>query len=144
VGDMRKLSALTVQVICIFLDGGSRLVHLRHTHPVLRLGKLCGPTQLDISELSNRSKRIMSFGRPPTFAPFSATPPDRGSFPLDHEGRTLHLDGHKTLTRHSLGECKAFMTTYLQCLSKNKNDSTPCRPLNKEYLECRMSRYVNL
>ncbi|KAH7322142.1 hypothetical protein B0J17DRAFT_251672 [Rhizoctonia solani] len=65
----------------------------------------------------------MSFGRPPTFSPFTATPPDRGSFPLDHEG-----------------ECKSFMTSYLQCLSKNKNDSTPCRHLNKEYLECRMKR----
>ncbi|CAE6418905.1 unnamed protein product, partial [Rhizoctonia solani] len=38
------------------------------------------------------------------------------------------------------GECKSFMTSYLQCLSKNKNDSTPCRHLNKEYLECRMKR----
>ncbi|KAF8601476.1 hypothetical protein BDV93DRAFT_495551 [Ceratobasidium sp. AG-I] len=65
----------------------------------------------------------MSFGRPPTFSPFSATPPERGSFPLDHEG-----------------ECKAFMTTYLQCLAKNKNDGTPCRLLNKQYLECRMNK----
>lgn len=28
----------------------------------------------------------MSFGRPPTFSSFQATAPDRGSFPLDHEG----------------------------------------------------------
>lgn len=29
----------------------------------------------------------MSFGRPPSFTTFSANPPDRGSFPLDHDGR---------------------------------------------------------
>ncbi|CAE6475526.1 unnamed protein product [Rhizoctonia solani] len=65
----------------------------------------------------------MSFGRPPTFSPFTPTPPDRGSFPLDHEG-----------------ECKSFMTSYLRCLFKNKNDITPCRHLNRDYLECRMKR----
>ncbi|KAH9853018.1 hypothetical protein C2E23DRAFT_822931 [Lenzites betulinus] len=66
----------------------------------------------------------MSFGRPPSISGgFSATPPDRGSFPLDHEG-----------------ECKQFMQSYLDCLRKNASNSTPCRHLNKDYLECRMSR----
>ncbi|CAE7177501.1 unnamed protein product [Rhizoctonia solani] len=82
----------------------------------------------------------MSFGRPPTFSPFTATPPDRGSFPLDHEGRVMPSILHLGLTDKLGGECKSFMTNYLQCLSKNKNDSTPCRHLNREYLECRMSR----
>ncbi|KAI0336199.1 hypothetical protein GY45DRAFT_1238886 [Cubamyces sp. BRFM 1775] len=66
----------------------------------------------------------MSFGRPPSISVgFSATPPDRGSFPLDH-----------------YGECKQYMQTYLNCLRKNGNNSTPCRHLNKDYLECRMNR----
>ncbi|GAC74211.1 hypothetical protein PANT_10d00071 [Moesziomyces antarcticus T-34] len=29
----------------------------------------------------------MSFGRPPTFSDFKVSPPERGSFPLDHEGK---------------------------------------------------------
>ncbi|CAE6474254.1 unnamed protein product [Rhizoctonia solani] len=83
----------------------------------------------------------MSFGRPPTFSPFTATPPDRGSFPLDHEGKVVEGSLSSTrLTCRLGGECKSFMTSYLKCLSKNKNDSTPCRHLNKEYLECRMKR----
>jgi hypothetical protein len=49
-------------------------------------------------EPRNWTISIMSFGRPPTFAPFSPTPPDRGSFPLDHEGKTLNLDGYKIVT----------------------------------------------
>ncbi|KAI0639035.1 hypothetical protein C8Q77DRAFT_1045001 [Trametes polyzona] len=66
----------------------------------------------------------MSFGRPPSISGgFSVSPPDRGSFPLDH-----------------YGECKQYMQMYLDCLRKNTNNSTPCRHLNKEYLECRMSR----
>jgi hypothetical protein len=28
----------------------------------------------------------MSFGRPPNISTFSPTPPEKGSFPLDHEG----------------------------------------------------------
>lgn len=34
------------------------------------------------------------------------------------------------------------MKVYLDCLRKNSSNSTPCRYLNKEYLDCRMSRYV--
>ena len=38
------------------------------------------------------------------------------------------------------GECKQFMQVYLDCLRKNGSNSTPCRHLNKDYLECRMAR----
>lgn len=32
------------------------------------------------------SAESMSFGRPQSFSDFTSTPPDRGSFPLDHDG----------------------------------------------------------
>ncbi|KAK3816474.1 MAG: cytochrome c oxidase assembly protein COX19 [Benniella sp.] len=65
----------------------------------------------------------MSFGRPPSFTTFSANPPDRGSFPLDHEG-----------------ECSTFMKEYLNCLKENQNNNGKCRHLSKEYLACRMQK----
>ncbi|KAI7826914.1 hypothetical protein BC939DRAFT_446191 [Gamsiella multidivaricata] len=65
----------------------------------------------------------MSFGRPPSFMTFSAAPPDRGSFPLDHEG-----------------ECSAFMKEYLNCLKENQNNNGMCRHLSKKYLNCRMEK----
>jgi len=65
----------------------------------------------------------MSFGRPPTVQIFTSTPPDRGSFPLDHEG-----------------ECKQAMTEYLKCLRANVMDNGQCRHLSKAYLKCRMDR----
>ncbi|KIP03519.1 hypothetical protein PHLGIDRAFT_110785 [Phlebiopsis gigantea 11061_1 CR5-6] len=66
----------------------------------------------------------MSFGRPPSISTgFSPAPPDRGSFPLDH-----------------YGECKEYMSVYLDCLRKNSSNSTPCRPLNRNYLDCRMNK----
>ena len=40
------------------------------------------------------------------------------------------------------GECKDYMTAYMGCLKTNKNDSTPCRPLSKNYLDCRMRKCV--
>ncbi|KAN0124965.1 cytochrome c oxidase assembly protein cox19 [Russula decolorans] len=64
----------------------------------------------------------MSFGRPPSISTgFQVTPPNRGSFPLDH-----------------YGECKAFMTQYLECLKRNSSTSSECRHLNRDYLGCRM------
>ena len=52
------------------------------------------------------------------------TPPERGSFPLDHEG-----------------ECRDMMTRYLKCMKLVKNENAPnCRLLAKEYLRCRMER----
>ncbi|KAI9462344.1 hypothetical protein BJY52DRAFT_1116313 [Lactarius psammicola] len=64
----------------------------------------------------------MSFGRPPSISTgFQVTPPNRGSFPLDH-----------------YGECKEFMTQYLECLKSNSSTSSECRHLNRDYLNCRM------
>ncbi|KAF2266899.1 mitochondrial copper chaperone [Lojkania enalia] len=52
------------------------------------------------------------------------TPPERGSFPLDHDG-----------------ECKSIMISYLQCIRSHRgsNDSE-CRNHAKSYLQCRMDR----
>ncbi|KAI0067938.1 hypothetical protein BV25DRAFT_893381 [Artomyces pyxidatus] len=66
----------------------------------------------------------MSFGRPPSISTgFQVTPPNRGSFPLDH-----------------YGECKDIMTQYLECLRKNSSTSSECRHLNRDYLGCRMQK----
>ncbi|KAI0423754.1 putative cytochrome c oxidase assembly protein Cox19 [Xylaria sp. FL1042] len=52
-------------------------------------------------------------------------PPERGSFPLDHDG-----------------ECKHAMTRYLSCIKKVKGvNDDECRSLAKSYLACRMDRY---
>ncbi|WVR04727.1 cytochrome c oxidase assembly protein COX19 [Kwoniella sp. DSM 27419] len=63
----------------------------------------------------------MSFGRPGFTETFKVAPPQRGSFPLDHDG-----------------ECKAAMMSYLKCLKSNANDNGKCRLESKRYLECRM------
>ncbi|THV06051.1 hypothetical protein K435DRAFT_712052 [Dendrothele bispora CBS 962.96] len=66
----------------------------------------------------------MSFGRPPSInAGFKVTPPDRGSFPLDH-----------------YAECKEQMTIYMNCLRENSSTSSACRDLSKQYLDCRMQK----
>lgn len=49
------------------------------------------------------------------------TPPEKGSFPLDHEGL-----------------CKKFMIQYFGCLRENRDDNSKCREQSKSYLECRM------
>lgn len=49
------------------------------------------------------------------------TPPDRGSFPLDHENL-----------------CRKSMLDYMVCLKKNNHDNSKCRVEAKEYLACRM------
>ncbi|KAI9293276.1 hypothetical protein K502DRAFT_306559 [Neoconidiobolus thromboides FSU 785] len=64
----------------------------------------------------------MSFGQPPNFSSFKPTPPDRGSFPLDHDK-----------------QCYESMKNYLSCLKKNKNETMNCRELAKQHLECRMN-----
>jgi cytochrome c oxidase assembly protein subunit 19 len=57
---------------------------------------------------------------------YKPTPPERGSFPLDHDA-----------------ECKHLISSYLRCL---KSQSTPgennpeCRLLAKGYLNCRMEK----
>jgi cytochrome c oxidase assembly protein subunit 19 len=91
----------------------------------------------------------MSFGRPPSIGEnFKINPPQRGSFPLDHEG-THHffvLDGVTSshtglaLPIFRTGDCKTFMLEYLGCLKANGNDNGKCRLLSKRYLECRMDK----
>ncbi|KAJ9157311.1 hypothetical protein NKR23_g137 [Pleurostoma richardsiae] len=51
-------------------------------------------------------------------------PPQRGSFPLDHDG-----------------ECKHVMASYLSCMKKVKGvNEDECRGFAKAYLACRMER----
>ncbi|KAE8153476.1 hypothetical protein BDV25DRAFT_149209 [Aspergillus avenaceus] len=67
----------------------------------------------------------MGFGAPGAGAnPSKPTPPERGSFPLDHEG-----------------ECKHLIKDYLKCLKLQRgvNDDA-CRKLAKGYLACRMDK----
>lgn len=56
----------------------------------------------------------------------SPTPPERGSFPLDHDK-----------------ECVLQMQRYLECMKLVKNENAPnCRLLAKEYLRCRMEHQL--
>lgn len=50
-----------------------------------------------------------------------ARPPERGIFPLDHDG-----------------ECKTQMRAFLDCLKTSKSEHNACKALSKGYLECRM------
>jgi cytochrome c oxidase assembly protein subunit 19 len=54
---------------------------------------------------------------------FRPTPPDKGSFPLDHDG-----------------ECKQFYLRHMLCLSENKHNNSACKQTSKDYLECRMQK----
>ncbi|GME97516.1 unnamed protein product [Ambrosiozyma monospora] len=55
-------------------------------------------------------------------SPWNPTPPQRGSFPLDH-----------------FGDCTEYMQNYLKCLKLVRNENAPnCRLLAKSYLKCRM------
>ena len=49
-------------------------------------------------------------------------PPERGIFPLDHDG-----------------ECKKDMKIYVDCLKSNSSDHFACRAFSKGYLQCRMN-----
>lgn len=54
-------------------------------------------------------------------------PPERGSFPLDHDA-----------------ECQPLMKQYLRCLRSHRGvNDDECRQLSKGYLQCRMERYDN-
>ncbi|KAK2861207.1 Cytochrome c oxidase assembly protein cox19 [Arthroderma sp. PD_2] len=67
----------------------------------------------------------MSFGSPGGRAlNIKPNPPERGSFPLDHDG-----------------ECKSIISGYLKCLksASGVNDEA-CRKLAKSYLSCRMDK----
>lgn len=52
---------------------------------------------------------------------FRPTPPDKGSFPLDHDG-----------------ECRPAMIQYLECLGKADTNASLCREFSQKYLKCRM------
>ncbi|KAI1081721.1 hypothetical protein F5B20DRAFT_53974 [Whalleya microplaca] len=68
---------------------------------------------------------MSSFGSPGS-GPYTGKPipPQRGSFPLDHDG-----------------ECKDVMTRYLSCIKKVRGvNDEECRSLAKSYLSCRMDR----
>ncbi|XP_031779592.1 cytochrome c oxidase assembly protein COX19 [Nasonia vitripennis] len=52
---------------------------------------------------------------------FTPVPPEKGSFPLDHEGI-----------------CRDFMIKYMRCLMDNKNIASNCKDISKDYLACRM------
>ncbi|KAH0166270.1 hypothetical protein KCU67_g4379, partial [Aureobasidium melanogenum] len=52
------------------------------------------------------------------------TPPERGSFPLDHDA-----------------ECQHIMKSYLRCLRAHRGmNDDECRMLSKSYLQCRMDK----
>lgn len=62
-------------------------------------------------------------GRAQSFKP---TPPERGSFPLDHDA-----------------ECKHLISSYLRCLKTQNRPGTnsdECRQLARGYLDCRMDK----
>ncbi|KAL1992369.1 hypothetical protein VTN49DRAFT_4401 [Thermomyces lanuginosus] len=67
----------------------------------------------------------MSFGSPGGGAVnYKPTPPERGSFPLDHDG-----------------ECKHLIADYLKCLKSQRGENNEeCRRLAKGYLSCRMEK----
>ncbi|XP_037944740.1 cytochrome c oxidase assembly protein COX19 [Teleopsis dalmanni] len=56
---------------------------------------------------------------------FIPTPPQKGSFPLDHENL-----------------CKKYYLHYMTCLQKNDDNSSRCRDEAKEYLGCRMNNQL--
>lgn len=79
----------------------------------------------------------------------SLSRPQRGSFPLDHDGTLctglsyLHPAAlaSSTYLTFPLGECKHVMTKYLACIKKVKGvNEDQCRELAKAYLSCRMDR----
>ena len=72
---------------------------------MLRTGALQGVTKSSKSARGRSHARshlsTMSFGRPPSISGgFQVNPPDRGSFPLDHDGsHPLTLTPHPRATR---------------------------------------------
>ncbi|KAI8343786.1 hypothetical protein EDC96DRAFT_449572 [Choanephora cucurbitarum] len=48
----------------------------------------------------------MGFGRPPNVESSPGKPPQRGSFPLDHDGMQ---------NKNNNGLCRQFSEAYLQC-----------------------------
>lgn len=100
----------------------------------------------------------MSFGRPGGFGDLiKPAPPQRGSFPLDHDGRSFASLPPIPLARevppakqssHTdeldvVGECKDAMIAHLKCLKTNAYDNGKCRLEARRYLQCRMDKSVH-
>ncbi|KAJ5777475.1 hypothetical protein N7520_000721 [Penicillium odoratum] len=94
----------------------------------------------------------MSFGAPGGGSVnYKPSPPERGSFPLDHEGMlTTNLlppfaiyipKSAANRLADYIGECKHIISGYLKCIKLNRgtNDEA-CRKLAKDYLACRMDK----
>lgn len=96
--------------------------HLPTTPSLLsRLPPFTVDPVLHIQAAANMS----TFGGPGGRTTFSKpTPPERGSFPLDHEA-----------------ECQPIMKQYLRCIKAKRGvNDEECRQLSKGYLQCRMDR----
>lgn len=52
---------------------------------------------------------------------FRPSPPDKGAFPLDHDG-----------------ECKKFYLQFMICLAENEQRNSACRAESQAYLGCRL------
>ncbi|KAF7545617.1 hypothetical protein G7046_g9518 [Stylonectria norvegica] len=67
---------------------------------------------------------MSSFGGPGAPPLTKPKPPQRGSFPLDHDG-----------------ECQKVMTSYLACIKRVRGvNEDECRGFAKSYLACRMDK----
>ncbi|CAI7993252.1 Cytochrome c oxidase assembly protein COX19 [Geodia barretti] len=53
-------------------------------------------------------------------------PPDKGSFPLDHDG-----------------ECRDHMMKFLSCLKEKGSDNSLCRDESQSIPQCRLDRVLN-
>ena len=66
-------------------------------------------------------ENLMNVSKSKTSSP---SPPEKGSFPLDH-----------------FSECKLEMSDYMNCLKQNSFLARACVSLQKDYFKCRMDRY---
>lgn len=57
----------------------------------------------------------------------SITPPDKGSFPLDH-----------------FKECEPLVHKYIKCVNKHQMMPKRCQQIQMDYLDCRMKAYYYL
>ncbi|KAK1794509.1 hypothetical protein P4O66_010759 [Electrophorus voltai] len=93
---------------------------------VIRMPTVCGYGvdfyfEMFVTPKTVTMSTAMNFGT----KSFKPSPPDKGSFPLDH-----------------FGECKSFKEKFMRCLRDNKFDNALCRLQSKEYLECRMDKQL--
>jgi hypothetical protein len=81
----------------------------------------------------------------------SARAPEKGVFPLDHFAECKQVRQHPASSVVSGASFSSRLTlwlrsqlaaAYLRCLNQNDSEATACQELSKEYLKCRMDRYV--